>query len=45
MKEEQSDYGSIVIETTVRGINVVRKNYSTYIVKKKKINNWNHFKI
>jgi hypothetical protein len=29
MKEEKRDYVSIVIVSTVRGINVVRINYST----------------
>jgi hypothetical protein len=37
MKEEKNDYVSIVTTHTTRGINAVRRNYSTYILKRKKI--------
>jgi hypothetical protein len=37
MKEEKRDYVSIVTTSTVKGINVVRRNYSTLTVKRKKI--------
>jgi len=39
MKEEERDCVSIVSESIVRGINVVRKKYSTYTVKRKNIKN------
>jgi hypothetical protein len=44
MKKEGRDYVSIVIESTVKGINAVRRNYFALIVKRKKIKNWNHHK-
>jgi hypothetical protein len=39
MKEEKNDYVSIVKTSIVRGITVVRRNYSTYTMKRKKIKN------
>jgi hypothetical protein len=39
MKEEKRDYVSILIVSIVRGISTVKINYSTYTLKRKKINN------
>jgi hypothetical protein len=36
-EEEKNDYVSITTTSALRGINVVKINYSTYIVKRKKI--------
>jgi hypothetical protein len=44
-KEKKKVYSLIVTASTVRDISVVRRNYSTYIVKRKKNKNKNHLKL
>jgi hypothetical protein len=43
--KNQKVYALIVTASTVRDISVVRRNYSTYIVKRKKNKNKNHLKM
>ena len=45
MKEEKKDYYLIVIASILRDIRVVRRNYSTWIVKIKKKMNRDHLKM
>jgi hypothetical protein len=45
MKEEKNIFALIVTKSIVRDISVVRRDYSTYTVKRKKQNNRSHHHI